>query len=669
MATNAIDRFFGAVRDLLLLLGPFPGRLQFSIRLAIICALTALVVELYQTPDPALTIYVAFFLIKPDRTTSMVLSLVLLVLITLIVGVLILLSIAVADEPLWRVATMALISFCLLFAASASKLKPIASIVALIAAYALDLLGTVHIGELATRALLYAWLFVGIPAGVSIAVNLVAGSAPRRLAEQVLAHRLRLCAAMLRDPDDLTRHRFRECLLEGPGEIPTWLKLAGLERTSPPEDIAALAQATNSTQAILSLVDLISRDPAISPADPRLQRAAQLFDEMAGIFQKGGYPTDIMSAEPVETGSAAAIATPILAELHTSLAEFAEPRPPEPAAKSAPEPAGGFFLPDAFNSEHVRYALKTTLAAMFCYVAYSLLDWPGIHTCLITCYIVSLGSTAETIEKLTLRIVGCLIGAGAGIAAIVFLMPNVTSIGGLMVIVFVAALASAWIAAGSPRIAYVGFQVAFAFFLSVVQGPAPAFDMTIARDRVIGILFGNLVVAVIFTLVWPVSVAERVDPAIAALLRRLAELAGAPDRQRRLALAAEAQAAAGAVEQDIGLIGYEPSSLRPAQRWLDSRRDAMQAIAALEAPLLLAANQGGLPGDAQGRLDRLANLLDAQGVSDENRVPAEAPFPQMTIAGGPAVGALVENLLARLEGLVRMAFNRQPEGMADRARG
>jgi len=100
-------------------------------------------------------------------------------------------------------------------------------------------------------------------------------------------------------------------------------------------------------------------------------------------------------------------------------------------------------LPDAFtNPEHVRYALKTTSAAMFCYVLYSLLDWPGIHTCLITCYIVSLGTTAETVEKLTLRILGCLVGAAAGIAAIVYLIPHVTSIGALMIVVFLGALVS-----------------------------------------------------------------------------------------------------------------------------------------------------------------------------------------------------------------------------------
>ena len=33
------------------LLAPFPGRLEFAARLALICALTARVAEIYQTPD------------------------------------------------------------------------------------------------------------------------------------------------------------------------------------------------------------------------------------------------------------------------------------------------------------------------------------------------------------------------------------------------------------------------------------------------------------------------------------------------------------------------------------------------------------------------------------------------------------------------------------------
>src|SRR5882757_5023069 len=168
------------------LLRPFPGRLEFAARLALICALTTLVAEIYQTPEPALTTYLAFFVMKQDRTTSVILSIVLLLLISIIIGLLIPISMVVIDQPAWRVASMALISFGLLFLASASKLKPIGSIIALITAYALDLLSKPQIGELATRALLYAWLFVGIPVAASVVVNLLLGPPPRRLAERAL---------------------------------------------------------------------------------------------------------------------------------------------------------------------------------------------------------------------------------------------------------------------------------------------------------------------------------------------------------------------------------------------------------------------------------------------------------------------------------------------------
>ena len=191
---------------------------------------------------------------------------------------------------------------------------------------------------------------------------------------------------------------------------------------------------------------------------------------------------------------------------------------------------------------------------MLCYALYSLLDWRGIHTCFITCYIVSLGTSAETIEKFVLRIAGCLIGAAAGLAAIVYVIPSLTSIGALLAVVFLVALASAWVAAGSARISYAGFQIAFAFFLCVIQGPSPAFDLSIARDRIVGILLGNLVVYLFFTRLWPVSVAKRIDPAIAAVLRRLSAMATAATAATRRSLGAEVQGALGNIEQDLELL-------------------------------------------------------------------------------------------------------------------
>src|SRR6185503_3885628 len=122
-------------------------------------------------------------------------------------------------------------------------LRPVGAIIALIVGYALDILGTLHGGEIATRGLLYAWLFVGIPAGVSLVINLLLAPAPRALAGRAIGARLRVAAAMLRAPDDSTRHALTEYLREGSGEIQAWLKLAAVEKRSPARDIAALRQA------------------------------------------------------------------------------------------------------------------------------------------------------------------------------------------------------------------------------------------------------------------------------------------------------------------------------------------------------------------------------------------------------------------------------------------
>jgi multidrug resistance protein MdtO len=643
------------------LLRPFPGRLEFAARLALVCALTTLVAEIYQTPEPALTTYLAFFVMKPDRMTSIVLSIVMLLLITVVIGLLILISMVVIDQPAWRVASMVLISFGLLFLAAASKLKPVGAIIALIAAYALDVLSKAQIGELATRALLYAWLFVGIPVSMSILVNLLLGPPPRRLVERALAHRLALAAAILRGPDPHQREAFAEALSEGAGEMPAWLRLAGAEKTSPAEDIAALRQASESIIPILLLVDMIDRAPETLP-DALKHQIADMLDEMASILSAGGYPIDISLGDDGAAPALSPAAAEIWADVKEALARFAE-RPLPDLPPPAPEKAkGGFFLPDAFtNPEHLHYALKTTAAAMVCYVTYTLLDWPGIHTCLITCYIVALGTTGETVEKLTLRILGCLLGAAAGIAAIVFLMPNFTSIGALMAVVFLAALAAGWVAAGSPRISYAGFQIAFAFFLCAIQGSAPAFDMTVARDRVIGILFGNLVVYLLFSNLWPVTVTRRIDTDIVTLLRRLGAMMAAASRSRRCALASEASAALGAVEQDLKLARYEPAAVRPADEWLNVRQRTAHAIAGLTGPLLVRANQDpSLGGELSRRLSGLADSFEHQ---PEGRMTSPESG---VVADGPS---LTDQAIAEhLEGLERaLALRSAEEGVASHA--
>src|SRR3954451_1150449 len=175
-----------------------------------------------------------------------------------------------------------------------------------------------------------------------------------------------------------------------------------------------------------------------------------------------------------------------------------------PKPKTSEPDGRRLLVADAFtNPAHVRFALKVTFAAMFCYMVYSAIDWSGIHTAFITCTLIALESTEATLYKGALRFVGCLIGGALALFSIVFLMPHMETIASLVVLVACASGIAGWVATGSERISYAGLQMAFAFFYSVFQGYAPDTDLDNVRNRVIGILFGLIVTGLIFHYVWP----------------------------------------------------------------------------------------------------------------------------------------------------------------------
>lgn len=670
MALPAADVRAPGPREVLRLLAPFPGRTAIAVRVALICALTALVTAANGTPEAALSAYVVFFMIRADRVTSIVLAAALLLIVTIVIGLVLGIAIFSIDYSILRVACMAVLSVALLYLTSASKLRPVGAILAMIVGFGLDQLGLAPFGEAATRALLYIWLTIAIPVGVAIVVNLLIAPSPRKLLHAQLAKRLRLAARRLRGGDD-ARAAFDASLREGDKQLLTWLKLSKLEGSSSAADVAALRQAIASSTALMVGVALADREPDARLPDAFAAPIATTLDDMAAILERGGYPVDVTLALP-PADALPPLARIAATDLHAAITRFAEPgatadaAPAAPAAiPEAPAPAarGGFFLPDArTNPDHIRYALKTTAAAIFCYLLYSQLDWSGIHTCVVTCYIVSLGSTAETVEKLTLRIVGCMVGALLGTAALVFVVPALSSVGHLMALVFAGAWLSAWIAFGSPRIAYAGFQIAFAFFLCVIQGAGPGFDLTIARDRTIGILLGNVVVYLVFTRIWPVSIGKQIDVALAALLdqwRRIARIAQPAERRT---LAAEAFARHGAITQELGLVHYEPSWVRPAATWLATRRRALAELGALEGPLFLLAERQ--PGDtAIG-----AQLARVTEPGDDNAVPrpdARAPSaaPPGAAPTDPARDALlnlIDTRLAQIADAARPATPKEP---------
>jgi uncharacterized membrane protein YccC len=233
------------------------------------------------------------------------------------------------------------------------------------------------------------------------------------------------------------------------------------------------------------------------------------------------------------------------------------PDAPGPAAQ-LPKPRS-FFVPDAFtNAAHVHFALKVTLAAMFCYIVYMAIDWSGIHTALITCTFIALETTGATLHKGVLRIGGCVIGGALALFTIVFLMPHMVTIASLVVVVACASAIAGWVATGSEMISYAGLQIAFAFFYSVFQGYAPDTDLDNVRNRVVGILFGLIVTGVVFRYIWPERTSDRLRDTLRVALRQLARLLEIPRPETSIETAkSEAQS----------LIGKTAKSFEQARRY------------------------------------------------------------------------------------------------------
>ena len=126
-----------------------------------------------------------------------------------------------------------------------------------------------------------------------------------------------------------------------------------------------------------------------------------------------------------------------------------------------------------------------------------------------------------------------------------------TDLGDLFLLLAPVTLLAAWVACGTERIAYAGMQIGLAFYLVVLHGTGPTIDMDPAKDRVIGVLLGNIVIFVIFTTIWPVSVAGVVRANVAKALEQLATLGGLGAAPMREVSQAARSAAAAAFGQAI----------------------------------------------------------------------------------------------------------------------
>lgn len=548
-------------------LKPTAERVDLSWRIALICAIMVCVAMIYEIPFVAVSCFVIFYVMRSDSAESNVLAVALVILASIVVVLLLAIIQLTLPSPAMRLGVLLVSSYFLLFFGISTQLGPLGGIIALVITFVLSILNYVEVPEIATRGTLYAWLMAATPMGIVILANWFWGRRPKKVLLFELEQRLLSCQKLLLQQEQIPELRaFIDQGMEVQQKRIGWLKLF---RLAPKLRIQWAEHSTlNIYRLMLALLAWERSGAMHQPAATKLnlwlaeacqQAAAFVVRGQSAVFT----PALVLSEEQQrdlatlgpENGK---IFTEMLLALNalTKTQDFSSLQP-----EKIP-----FAQPDIWrNPLYKHHAIKGTAAATICYMFYSIVDWQGIHTAMITCYVASLGTTADTMHKLTLRIIGCLIGAALGMLTLLFLMVHLNDLGSVLIVVFLVSLLSAWVFSGPERVSYAGIQIAFAYYLVLLHEYEPSFDFGAAWDRIVGVLLGNLMMYLFFTRLWPVGLQPSVESDLSQAQALLQKFQNDPtmSSDRRVQLAAQVAVKLEAARTGLQMMIFELRTIRP----------------------------------------------------------------------------------------------------------
>jgi multidrug resistance protein MdtO len=524
-------------------LAPTPGRGGATFRLTLACLVATIPILTHRIPHGLVVMIVMYLITQEDTAATLFGSLLGVAGVTISLGLALLAWMIALDIAWLRICVTAVFLFGGLF------LKRILSIGALGSALGLpgalvmilpDVMTVPHVfspsPEVLTEFALWIWLCVTLGLGVNLGVQLLlAPGDPLTLLQRELDTRLRAVAESARwlagaavtgSPPATTLDSLATSGMSRPLAL---LKTASLTRSWARQRHEELA-------AIITLVDRLVTDAAAlrtlassSPPDAATQasllRMADACEVMRRAFAERRRPASRDGGAPWAPATTTTTWPPLV-DMERALEQILlAVRVREPAERPH-ETRPGLLLPDAFtNPEYVQFAIKGAAASLICYLLFIGLDYPGIYTSVITCFVVSLSTIGSSNQKGLLRFGGAALGGLMGLVALVYAFPNVDGIGGFWVVFAAGTAVAAWINFGTPRVSYGGYLTGLAFYKAVFQSFGPAVSATVLRDRLIGIAFGLIVFGLLERVLWPVRAADRIHERLADVLRSLAGLA------------------------------------------------------------------------------------------------------------------------------------------------
>ncbi len=525
---------------------PYPGRVNTVIRMTVAATLVMLIVVTFRIPNAFLAALFAILLARENLASTwrggriLVLGFVVATLYTLL-GIMLFRGYPITHF-FWVIGSLYLVFFVIRattnYAAALAFALPIG--------IALPIWDTSLPSELQVENTLWPVLVIAVGAGATVATEAVYRIFDRSdplitsLNDLLLAvQQVVESTAGLRGPAESIRDRILQYDMVGTGRLRVALQRQGVDPTHRAQRSALISLAGR----LIGLAANLERS-APQPSDDDAIRLRALSERLGAIRTELRESEAISASPPVLEGPPSS-GVSVLQEMERTVAIIPEVFKPYEIVDSSQNASGqnwwrALFLPDAFqNPEYQRFALAGCLAASVCYVLYNALDWPGIGTTsVLTCIVTALSTIGNSLQAQFLRLAGFVVGGLVlGISAQILILPAIDSVFGFALFFATATAIAAWFATSSPRLSYFGVQIALSFYFVNLQDAQIQTDLTIARDKVLGVLFAILAMGFIFDRFGTKSDEEQLQKLLVRNVRMLAQLGVCPViRDRAIAL-------------------------------------------------------------------------------------------------------------------------------------
>jgi multidrug resistance protein MdtO len=525
---------------------PYPGRVNTVIRMTAAATLVMIIVVTFRIPNAFLAALFAILLARENLASTwrggriLVLGFVVATLYTLL-GIMLFRGYPITHF-FWVIGSLYLVFFVIRtttnYAAALAFAIPIA--------VALPVWDRPLPCEVLVEGTLWPVLVIAVGAGATVATEAVYRIFDRSDPLITFIDNLLLTVqqvvestAGLHAPAESIRARILQYDMVGTGRLRVALQRQGVDPTHRAQRSALISL----TGRLIGLAANLERS-APQPSDDDAIRLRAL-SERLGAIRTQLRESGVISASPPVLEGQASSGVPMLQDMERTVALIPEVFKPYEIVDS-PQNASGqnwwraLFLPDAFqNPEYQRFALAGCVAASLCYVLYNALDWPGIGTTsVLTCIVTALSTIGNSLQAQFLRLAGFVVGGLVlGISAQILILPAIDSVFGFALFFATASAIAAWFATSSPRLSYFGVQIALSFYFVNLQDAQIQTDLTIARDKVLGVLFAILAMGFIFDRFGAKSDAEQLQKLLVRNVRMLAQLGVCPViRDRAIAL-------------------------------------------------------------------------------------------------------------------------------------